>query len=359
MSRTAKTTTTLRVETTVPYSSIQDLGRPGHLSQGITAGGVTDRTAYDEGRALLDGTTTHTHACMEIYGMGGRYTVEGGPVRACLTGAAIPATRDGTPLPNRTTFTLRPGETLDLGVIRDGNIAYLSVGGGFDVPQVFSARATHLRAGIGGHHGRTLEAGDILPIGPDSGDTIGLTLPENPESSNRYDTPIRILPSTHTHLFSDETLARFLATPFAVTHEMDRMGARLAFEGDPLEVADKTPIISESIVLGDIQIIGTGQPTVLLADRQPTGGYPRIACIISADIDRFAQLPPGTELRFELVSHAESVAALAAQQAWIASLPARRTRQVRDITSLDNLLDTNLVSGAIASGDDLPWEVDT
>ncbi|MEO0618668.1 MAG: biotin-dependent carboxyltransferase family protein [Pseudomonadota bacterium] len=353
MTRTTCTTPTLHVKTIGSYATIQDLGRPGHLAEGITAGGVTDRLAFHEGRALLDGAIAEPLACMEIYGMGGRFTVDGSTVRACLTGAAIPTSLDGKTVPHRTTFAIHPGQTLELGFIAGGNIAYLSVGGGFDVPHVFGARATHVRAGIGGHHGRTLRTGDTLLIGPDRGDDVGLTLPEGPVLA---DAAIRLLPSTHTDLFTDETIARFLATPFTVTHEMDRMGTRLAFDGEPFDVATNSSIVSESIVLGDIQIIGTGQPTVLLADRQPTGGYPRIACVISADIDRFAQLPPGTLVNFAMVDHATSVAALEARQSWIASLPGRRMRRVRNLADVDNLLEINLVSGAIASADDLPWE---
>ena len=342
----------LRVNRAGPYSSVQDLGRPGYLSWGITEGGVADRIAYSEGLTLL-GTPSVTPACVEIFGMGGCYEVLEGSIQACLTGAPIPATLDGQEISHRTTFAMTAGQVLDLGIIRGGNISYLMVGGGIDVPMVFGARSTHLRASIGGHCGRNLRDGDVLHVMPDMSRNVGLTLPEFPV--DRRDTT-RVMLSAQSHLFSDEERARFFATTFKITHELDRMGARLSFDGAPFLPNSNAPIISESIVLGDIQLMGNGQPVVLLADRQPTGGYPRIACIVRADVPSFVQKQPGSDVMFELVDHTESLTALQAQERAIASRQKHLVQATIDKENLMNLNSTNLISGAVANGEHLPWE---
>ncbi|MGI9407419.1 MAG: biotin-dependent carboxyltransferase family protein [Hyphomicrobiaceae bacterium] len=342
---------TLLVERAGPYTSIQDAGRPGYLSSGITEGGAADQTAYREGLVLIG--ARDPLACLEIFGMGGAYLIQGGDICACLSGAPIPITLDGQEVPHRTSFVMRDGQRLELGVIRGGNISYLTVGGGFDVPEVFGSRSTHLRAGIGGLDGRVLRDGDVLPVGPAEIAETGLQLPDDEKTS---DDTIRVMLSGQSHLFDDSERARFLATPFKITHELDRMGARLEFNGDPFSPKPGPAIVSESIVQGDIQIMGNGQPVVLLADRQPTGGYPRIACVISADIAKFVQMQPGSVVRFELVEHGDAVAALRVQHETLASLPDRLMRRVRSNDELANMLSTNLISGAVADGDGLPWD---
>jgi allophanate hydrolase subunit 2 len=134
------------------------------------------------------------------------------------------------------------------------------------------------------------------------------------------------------------------------------MGARLAFDGAPFAPMVDVNIISESIVHGDIQIMGNGQPVVLLADRQPTGGYPRIACVISADLSKFVQLQPETEISFRLVGHEESTAALRAQNDAFALLPDRLVSQVRSASEMTDYLSTNLISGVVADEEQLPWD---
>lgn len=341
----------LAVERAGPYSSIQDAGRPGFLSSGITEGGVADPGAYHEGLALIgaDGTP----ASLEIFGMGGAFVGQGGTIRACLTGAEIPATLDQRDVSHGTSFAIAAGQRLELGIIRGGNISYLTVGGGFDVPKVFGSRSTHLRAGIGGLDGRTIVDGDRLPVGRDDGRETGMQLPAITTGSNDV---IRVLSSGQSHLFGDAERARFLATPFKVTHELDRMGARLTFEGDPFAPRAGKAIVSESIVKGDIQIMGNGQPVVLLADRQPTGGYPRIFCVISADLPALVQKQPGSEIRFELVDHAIAVEALRAQHEVFRNLPGRIERRVRGPEELGRHLSGNLISGVVANDDHLPWE---
>lgn len=324
------------------HATVQDLGRPGLQRAGVAEGGALDPRALHEGAALLG--QDPGLAALEMTLMGGRFRAVGGAVRVALTGARSPATVDGRAVAWHTAFSLREGAELAVDTAVDGVYAYLHLGGGIDVPAVLGSRSTHLRAGFGGLEGRGLRAGDVLPAGAAARgdeDTTMLDIAPAPPPAT-----VRILWGVHAEEFAEAERARLLATRFRVSPKRDRMGVRLDGAAAPFEPARGLTLISDAVVQGDVQVPGDGVPIVLLADRQPTGGYPRIATVVTADLAAFAQLATGAPVRFRPVSPAEAVAALREHRARLAALP----RQVRSRPAVDPLLAVNLIDG-VCDGD--------
>lgn len=327
-----------------PSLTLQDRGRPGYLACGVSAGGAMDLRALAEGQGLLGNSADC--AAIEMVGTGGRFSPSGGSVWIALTGAAFRVSVGGIPVKWRTAFRLEEGQVLDIGPGLEGNYGYLSVGGGFDVLPVLGSRATQPRAGIGGVEGRPLKAGDRLPVGPSG------HLPESPLILPPADyfnaAVIRVLWGAQAHLFPDDERSRFTETRFRISASMDRMGVRLETGADPIRTDSGLVAISDSVVLGDLQVPGNGRPIALMADRQPTGGYPRIATIISADIPSFAQLRPGTEVQFRAVDEAEALGALRQMTASLERVRALARPLIRDPRDIPDLLSYNLIDGVVA-----------
>ncbi len=326
-------------------TSVQDRGRPGYQRQGVAEGGAVDARALAVGAALLgqDGGL----AVLEMVGTGGGFEAVGGPLRLALTGAAFKADVDGRRVAWNTSFALEPGHVLTVGPSdpKGGVYGYLHVGGGIDVPAVLGSRSTHLRAGFGGFEGRTLRAGDRLPVGADAGGPVGRTIDVPWAAPPRR---VRVLWGVQASEFADAERERFTATDFQVTPARDRMGMKLGFEGAPFVTERSLTLISDAVVLGDVQIPGDGKPIVLLADRQPTGGYPRLATVITADLGAFAQLPAGAAVRFVPVDEAEAVKALRGHRRELGRLAERVRPVLRALDDVEHLLSVNLIDGVYA-----------
>ena len=325
------------------HAAVQDLGRPGLQRAGVAEGGALDPRALHEGAALLG--QSPGLAALEMTLQGGTFRAVGGPVRVALTGSPCPATVDGRPVGWHSAFTLDPGATLAVGKAEGGVYAYLHLEGGIDVPSVLHSRSTHLRAGFGGLDGRAVRAGDLLPAaGPASRADVA-SLDPKPEPAVDH---VRVLWGVHAEEFDEAERERFLATTFRVSAKRDRMGVRLDGAEAPFRPARGLTLISDAVVLGDVQVPGDGVPIVLLADRQPTGGYPRIATVITADLPAFAQLPVGAPFRLRAVAPTDAVAALRAHRARLDALPAH----VRIGPAVDPLLTANLIDGVYEGGFD-------
>ncbi len=332
-----------------PCVTVQDLGRPGLQRYGVAEGGALDPFALAEGAALLG--NPREAAALELFGLGGSFRALGRPLRLALSGATMPAVKIGADarrekLAWRSSAVLLPGEILEIGAAKGGLVGYLHLGGGVATEPVLGARAVHLRAGIGG--GR-LQAGAILPVGADKGRGDRLTLPQPGYLAQRE---IRVLWGPQAASFDATERQRFLETSFTVSNQRDRMAARLG--GAVLEASGHLTGLSDAVSLGDVQVPGDGAPLVLLADCQPTGGYPRIATVISADLAAFAQLPSATSFRFRLVERPEALAALKAWRAEISGLPERVAPLVRDPRTIPDLLSYNLIDGMISVEEELP-----
>jgi len=205
-------------------------------------------------------------------------------------------------------------------MVTAGCRAYLAVAGGIDVPRVLGSRATYLRGRLGGLDGRALQKGDVLPLGAparDPGVAPGRHVPASRRPAYPAAVEARVVLGPQADRFTPAGLAAFLGGPYTVTPQADRMGYRL--EGPAIEHARGHDIISDGIPLGGIQVPGEGQPIVLLVDRQTTGGYTKIATVISVDIARIGQTRPGQRVRFREVTLAEAHAALAAEATALAA----------------------------------------
>lgn len=321
-----------------PATSLQDGGRPGFLAQGLGRGGAADRRALAEGAALLGQGADL--AALEMAGMGGVFEAVC-DLRIALTGAPMRASVEGAPLVWGASHALRAGQMLEIGPVLAGVYGYLHVGGGFDAPKVLGAKGAHLAAGIG----RVLAEGDRLAVGDDPGGEAGLALPPDERFAGGE---LRAIHGPQTAMFPDEEIARFEATVFERDARGNRMGVRLRPEGAGFQSRAGLSILSDIVVPGDIQVTGDGVPTVLLAECQTTGGYPRIGTVLPCDLPRVAQAPAGAAIRLRFVDREEALAAEAAAAEALRALSGRLSRLVRDPRDIRDLLSYQLISGVTA-----------
>jgi biotin-dependent carboxylase-like uncharacterized protein len=331
--------TDLVVQACGPMTSLQDRGRLGYQRFGVSPSGAMDRRALAMANVLV-GNAPDT-AAIEFMNLGGTFTCEGGDLLVALAGAGCPASLDGTPVPPQTSVLLQEGQTLQVGHPRTGTFAYLAVAGGLNVAPQLGSLSFHPRSRLGGLNGAALQAGDRLPCRLDAKAPEPMQLlADNPEESG----PVRVMLGPQDDYFSQETIRMFLESAFTISPQADRMGFQLT--GPALGHAKGFNIVSDGIVDGHIQIPGSGQPIVLMRDRQTTGGYPKIATIISADLDRFAQMRPGSTVRFQAVQREAAVAAARQLKDWLASLPQALAPLRYSLTS-EHLLSMNLIGGAV------------
>lgn len=322
-----------------PAVSVQDLGRPGFCAQGLTIGGAADLTAIFEGAALLG--QSPTLAALEMIGVGGTFSSET-DLRIALSGAIMSATIDNAPVAWNASHALPVGAQLKIGGALNGTYGYLHVGGGIDTPLQMGSRASHMSTGIGG----SLKAGETLPLGKDKGRETGLRLPVD----TRFDGgAIRIVASMQTSAFTDETITRFTNTQFRRDPRANRMGVRLDQPGKGFFADGQLSIVSEVIVPGDIQITGDGAPYVLMSECQTTGGYPRIGTVLPCDLPKVAQAQAGTVLSFAFLDLVDAAAIQTRHLADLKTLKSRLTRLVRDPAQMRDLLQYQLISGAVSA----------
>jgi biotin-dependent carboxylase-like uncharacterized protein len=328
----------LQVHQAGPGVTVQDLGRPGFLGQGMSQGGVADWRALAEGAGLLG----HSVDCaaIEMAGFGGQFSVTV-PTRIALTGGVMTATLDGAPVSWNASHSIAPGQVLSIGGARRGVYGYLHVAGGIDLPPFLGSRATHLTGGIGS----ALTAGDTVAIQADAGGHVVLALPP----PNRFTGGVvRILPTAQTYLFAPADIARFEATPFMRDTRGNRQGVRMVSEGAGFAADGQLSIVSEMIMPGDIQMTGEGTPFVLMPECQTTGGYPRIGTVIPADLPIVAQAAPGTGITFQFVSFDTALAAHETPDQVRANAARTATPMLRDPHEISDLLSYQLISGMIA-----------
>ncbi|WP_417719733.1 biotin-dependent carboxyltransferase family protein [Salipiger sp.] len=319
-----------------PQLSLQDRGRPGWITQGLSRGGAMDRLALAEGEALLG---HGPQAALEMGGMGGLFEATH-PVRIALTGAPMRASVDGAPVAWNASHALPAGARLDIGPVTAGAYGYLHVGGGFDGPELLGARSAHLTAGLGAR----IEAGARLPLRPDRATATGTNRKLRADDRFRGGT-LRIVPSLQTGFFPEDQRDRLGSEGFTRDNRANRMGVKVVPDGAGYGVEGGLSVVSEVISPGDIQITGDGAPFVLLAECQTTGGYPRLATVIPADLPRIAQAPAGARLAFRFVTLDQALEAEAAHRRALGELPRRVEALIRDPADVPDLLGHKLVSG--------------
>ncbi len=294
------------------FNTVQDGGRPGWLSRGVSRSGAMDRPALEAANALVGNDLGA--AAIEVASFPFRLRFHA-DLAVAVTGAAGGFELSGRSLPPWWAVTAKAGDTLVIPPPTRGARAYVAISGGIDVPLLMGARATELKSGFGGHEGRGLLRGDRLGfLNGSSG-----RLPEGgfglvpPAERAESDTPIRLLPAAEWTDFSAEAQAMLGDAEWTVTAGIDRQGCRL--DGPELVRERSRELLSHGIVPGTVQVPPAGRPIIQLAEANTCGGYPKIATVIEADLWRFGQVVPGDRLRFRVVDRAEAVAALRAQRA--------------------------------------------
>ena len=286
-------------------TTVQDAGRWGYQAYGMPVAGAMDRYAYRMANLLLD--NPDGAAALEMTLLGGVYRFHA-DIWVALCGADMDATLNGAPVANWSAFSVTAGSELALGFATAGCRAYLAVQGGIDVPLVLGSRSTYTRAGVGGLNGKALTDGCRLTAGSTGSRGPARILPRLLVSSFPEEIGLRVLLGPQDDLFTAAGREAFFAGTYTVSPEADRMGYRL--EGPAVEHIGKPDIVSDALCQGAIQIPGHGMPIVMLADRQTTGGYPKIGTVIGPDLRRLAQAKPGDRVRFLPCSDAEAVDAL-------------------------------------------------
>jgi len=281
-----------------PASSVQDGGRPGAQRYGLVPSGAMDRLALAAANCLVGNPLFA--AAIEIGPLGAVFTARGGAVRVALAGAARNADIDGRAVAFDTSLTLEDGESLTLGFARGGCFSYLAIEGGVRGEPMFGSLSVNARAGLGSPYPRPLQAGDMLQVAAASGAVErAIDLPKATGG------PIRVVMGPQDDEFGD-AIKLFLDSEWKISATSDRMGYRL--EGPVIKHLHGHNIVSDGTVNGSIQVPGNGAPIVLMPDRGTSGGYPKIATVISADFGRFAQTPAGRAFRFKAVGIAEAQA---------------------------------------------------
>jgi antagonist of KipI len=301
-------------------TTIQDRGRWGYQAEGVPVAGPMDPCAHRLANALVG--NEGGAATLEITFVGPELEFEDERIVA-VAGAEFDITVDGRPVPANAPLVATAGSRLCVGRRRRGARAYVAVRGGLDVPIVLGSRATHLVSAMGGLNGRPLRAGDRVPLGPP--DRARRTpaaladpwpLPERPAR-------IRVLPGPQVEAFTADALDTLQSAPYVIGQDSDRMGFRL--EGPRLRHSRGADIISDATPLGVLQVPASGQPILLMADRQTAGGYPKLATVISADIAAAGQLAPGDAIVFTVSTRSEAMAALIAQERALMAIEAARS----------------------------------
>jgi biotin-dependent carboxylase-like uncharacterized protein len=331
-----------------PASSVQDGGRHGAQRYGLTPSGAVDRLALAVANTLVGDPAFA--AGIEIGPFGAAFTARDGAVRVALAGAPRNADVAGRAVAFDTSMTLADGETLTLGFARADSFSYLAIEGGIAGEPMFGSLSVNARAGLGSPYPRPLQTGDELQTAAASGAAERrIDLPAV------VDGPIRVVLGPQDDEFHEESKNLFLDSEWKVSATSDRMGYRL--EGPVIKHLHGHNIVSDGTVNGSIQVPGNGAPIVLMPDRGTSGGYPKIATVISADLGRFAQTPAGRGFRFKAVSMAEAQAEARKFVELLRTLPDR----VRVIENLDinieALQDANVAGFAVSAVDARTWQI--
>jgi biotin-dependent carboxylase-like uncharacterized protein len=333
------------------HTTLQDLGRFGAQRFGVPVAGALDTVALRLANAVVGNPPGM--AALEILVAGPTLEIEAASVRMALggTGATIEILEGGErrTIPPWHSVTLERGSVVRIGALPETICAYLAVEGGYEARPILGSVSTYARSRLGGFEGRPLRAGDSLPLARDSatpGVEHALATPPDPGR----DQPIRLVLGPQNEMFTAHANETLLTSAYTISTSADRMGLRL--DGPPLAHAGSAEIVSDGTAPGSIQVPGSGQPIVLLADRQTTGGYPKIATIISTDLPVLARRRPGDRAEFEAVDVAEALAIRTEHVRWLEGCATSIVTGRNPMVSLVELLyGENLISGVTAGAE--------
>lgn len=288
------------------FTTVQDAGRVGWARYGVPPSGPLDAVAFRAANGLVGNPPDAAGLEITLTGLTLRCS-RSALIAVCGAEFALWAGR--LPVPTWHAVHLRAGDLLRFGERRSGARAYLAIGGGIAVPRFLDSRSTYLPGGFGGLKGRALRQGDRLPLG------MGVRHPAlragrvwpRSERPPYISTPtLRVVLGPQDDAFTPAGIDTFLSAAYVLSPNSNRMGARL--EGPPIAHRDAAGIVSDGLVAGSVQVPADGQPIVMLADHQTTGGYPKIATVIQADLPLLAHVLPGGAVRFEAVTLVEAQA---------------------------------------------------
>jgi antagonist of KipI len=298
-------------------TTVQDLGREGFGPMGVSPSGAADPVALRIGNRLVG--NEEGAAGLEMTLHGGTFSFPMGGVVA-LTGSDFDSTLDGVPVEPWTSVLADLCQTLRVGPTQAGARCYLCVQGGIAVQDFLGSASTHLLSGLGGHEGRALRVGDVLKIGAAKAKDLFRPRSLAATAWERLAPRklLRVTPGPQSEWFPEAAQKIFYESPYRVAEESNRMGIRL--EGAPIPAPSGGEMISEGVSLGAIQVPESGKPIILFVEQQTTGGYPKIANVISADLPSVGQLRPRDEIRFQLVNF-ETARSLLIEQEKLLSSP--------------------------------------
>jgi antagonist of KipI len=296
------------------FTTVQDLGREGFGPIGVSASGAADAVSLRVGNRLLG--NAEGAAGLEMTLLGGAFLFPDDATMA-LTGSNFAATLDGAPVEMWTALKVRGGQTLRVGATRSGARSYLSVRGGIEVELFLGSASTHILSCLGGCEGRALRKGDLLKIGDAQGSVRPRRLSRRAREELQPGKILRVTPGPQSDWFNQAAQKLFYTEKYRVTEDANRMGLRL--EGTPIASPSRGEMISEGVALGAVQVPESGKPIILFVEQQTTGGYPKIANVISADFHSLAQLRPRDEIQFERVGWEQARELFLAQENLLAS----------------------------------------
>lgn len=336
----------LEIEDANPTVSVQDGGRFGAQRFGLAPAGAMDCLALAAANALVGAQPEA--AAVEIGLLPVRLTARGGAVRVALYGAERVVLIGNKPVTMGRSLRLGEGETLSVKAARNGVFTYMAVEGGLVGEPVFGSLSVHMRAFLGSPYPRPLRPGDRLSVGRPAGSG-----PERQLALPTVGGPIRVVLGPQDDYFDPAMIAQFLETEWRVSATSDRMGYRM--DGPKLTHARSANVVSDGNAFGAIQVPGNGLPLVLLADRGTSGGYPKIAVIIGADLGRFAQNQTGGRVRFAAVGIEAAQDAARDFAAAIRRLPEQTKIIAQGSPSSETLLGANLAGHALNALDPETW----
>lgn len=282
-------------------TTVQDFGRVGVMKNGFTQNGAMDRYSMTVANRLCGNCDSAPVLEMTVLGVTARFTQD---TVVCVSGADFGAKINDKPIKRNKAYKINKGDILSMGTAKSGMRAYLAVAGGIVGEYVFGSASTNLKFAFGGHFGKKLQSGDVLSIGTGAFPLGEIDKWEIPESEYSKDAQLRVVLGPQNEMFTNEDIRLFLSQEYEVTAQSDRMGIRLS--GEPLKSKNGMDIISDGIVFGSVQVPNSGEPIILMADHQTTGGYAKIATVISVDLPRASQLLAGNTVRFKSVTVEEA-----------------------------------------------------
>ena len=333
--------TSIIVHRAGPGVSLQDGGRRGYLRFGVTHAGPMDAVAHALANLAVGNDRNATAIEVSLGGL--EISTANAAIDIAVAGGTFTVTRDGMPLPAACRFTLKPGERLKIAAGGSGSWCYVAVAAKFDLPDVLGSQATHIRSGFGGLNGRCLAEGDRIGLTSVRSFCVAegaFTAPWLHRSSET----IRVLQGPQSDYFDADEYHSFLQTAWRITPRSDRMA--IFVEGRRLRHSQGHDIVSDGVVMGSIQVPGDGVPIVLMADSQSTGGYPKIATVIGADLGALAQTRAGSEIHFAAVSYDEALQARVSLERHLKT-PVETEKFVRTEFTAEFLTGVSFTSGMV------------